>query len=1176
MKRLEAQKHSAQHQQTSEHQRVEVRCFRRRHRLNERQTQLRTATQQQQALEQRLVDARAALKLHELQAHTLSTEKAATEAKLARTVARLQDARQHAAATAQAVLALHQVPAYSVPAPTAAQGDAFGAPLDAAMTRLAQFCRRLQQLQDTVALAAVDVRRSQVRLRNQHAALEADKRVWVKRLQKRPREASAKPSRGVRLQEGVEAVLRAAFRRLDPYETGLVLATRFVKALERDVCVRNAVGGPAALEQLVRQIDESLRELYPAQWATVHWTWGEFLLVFLPDLSETTAVPPVPTDATDVPVAFDCDASSVAARAPAVDLSSWPREALEAHIRQLQRDRAFLVARVQEDAQELQARVVKVQCQWQAKTDDLTHALAALKDAARDHDTARVFQTNELAHLKEELAKLKTQHATALQAAEDAAAAHRQELERRLSEKDAQLRGLHNDHVVEVQDLLEQVRAVQNANAKQELHIRQLERQWARAQETADVAESAKVESLTRKLEKRDTELMKVRRERNALLAALRDQTGAAIVASLHFLGGMATERKVIPLRDVTSKYRLSMKGLLPKQAPMGRGMLLSLLYMGFATVVAVSTYYLNGIANTPVFFGVVMEAFTYNQWNVPVNALLQGDGFVHTTYPSPPVDGSVSVSDLLYKTCAVNDQGCAATFLGDSNQIWSAVGKAFALIPNFDQPLFQDPAQTVRFKHINNLSGWNKAVVQFYIDGHDMAITCMVRRTSFYLTQAQPSTAIVDSLAYCSQRKYDPKWMCENEVDLTVNTYAIQVNKGVASYIGVCKRGAIYLNAGHTAVVTGGLGGSTFVRTVPAIDEYMGGIVQASAPWDVLGVSQCYDYDFSTNLGWLLQIQGVVTMVWQCDSLMLTNSVVLWCMIVYLVVLQAFFLRHSAVSYVPVHMSKTVVGLVILGVAFYGNENLQTLTTFLIQNPVGGFPSMFYALCGPAQVASIVGIMTGTMIQIWFTPRIVTQTWLVMLFSVINWILVFFLEGFVFPYQNQNLPSVCGLTTSTSCFVFDAIPHTYYLSAITSAVVVVVAIVVIHVHGQRARSPVAILKTNSVLKYLRIPDFTSIATTIQGCVIIDSDGAPAIDSGILLMKNMLHVSDSVLTRTSNVQYELLFRFTPPFLRRFFGETVGSILVYEVKDRKITREFDHKMLHEMDIGHMKNVTGYLS
>ncbi|OQR89394.1 hypothetical protein ACHHYP_06311 [Achlya hypogyna] len=315
--------------------------------------------------------------------------------------------------------------------------------------------------------------------------------------------------------------------------------------------------------------------------------------------------------------------------------------------------------------------------------------------------------------------------------------------------------------------------------------------------------------------------------------------------------------------------------------------------------------------------------------------------------------------------------------------------------------------------------------------------------------------------------------------------------------------------------------------------------------------------------------------MTWKCQSLMVTNSAVLWAMCIYLVALQFIFLRHSRICAVPVYMSKNVVGLAILGVAFYGNENLQSLTTFLIQNPVGNFPSLFYALCGPAQVASIVGIMTGTLIQIWFNPLVVTETWIVMAFSIINWIIVFVLEGFVFPYQNENLPATCGLRTSTSCFQYSAIPRTYYLSAIISGAIVIVAIGVIYFHSRRHSSMIPIPPTNSALLYLNVPDFATIATSTAGCVIVNSEGVAGIDEGILLIKNMLHVSDTVMTRSSNVQYELIFRFTPWFLKRLFSESVGSILVYQVHEGKITRQFDHKMLHEMDIGRMGRVTGYL-
>ncbi|OQR91505.1 hypothetical protein THRCLA_22457 [Thraustotheca clavata] len=322
--------------------------------------------------------------------------------------------------------------------------------------------------------------------------------------------------------------------------------------------------------------------------------------------------------------------------------------------------------------------------------------------------------------------------------------------------------------------------------------------------------------------------------------------------------------------------------------------------------------------------------------------------------------------------------------------------------------------------------------------------------------------------------------------------------------------------------------------------------------------------------------MQGVETMTWKCDSLMLTNSIVLWCITIYLLILQFIFLRKSVICVMPVYMSKNVVGAAILFVAFWGNNNLQTLSTFLRANQVDGFNFSFYALCGAAQIASIVGIMTGTAIQIWFNPLIVTQTWLLLIFGVINWIIVFILEGFVFPYISHIVTHSCALQTSTNCFYYSAIPDSYFVSAIVSGVITAMAIGIIYLDSSRRIDPNIIPPTNSALQYLSVTNFSTIATTTRGCSIVRYPEGAMIDEGVLLIKNMLHVSNENLTRLSNVQYELIYRFMPRILKRIFSETVGSILVYVVEDGKITRDFTHKFLHEMEIGKMNKVTGYLA
>ncbi|OQR80511.1 hypothetical protein ACHHYP_17498 [Achlya hypogyna] len=266
---------------------------------------------------------------------------------------------------------------------------------------------------------------------------------------------------------------------------------------------------------------------------------------------------------------------------------------------------------------------------------------------------------------------------------------------------------------------------------------------------------------------------------------------------------------------------------------------------------------------------------------------------------------------------------------------------------------------------------------------------------------------------------------MCENEVGPDVNTFVIRMNNGVGAYLGVTPRSQLYMNAGKVATLRGGAFGSVNLVTVATTDEYQGGIIQAKAPWDMVPATDCHNYNFQSKLGWLMQTQGSVSMIWQSDSLMFTNAVVLFLVALDLCVIQVVFLRHSRICCIPVHMSKTPLGAVILFVAYWGNANLQTLTTYLAQNPSPGIPARWYALCGPALMASIVGIMTGTLVQTWFNPRVVTQTWLLLAFSAANWILVFVLEGFVYPYQSSNVSNKCGLPTSTNCLRFDAISHT-------------------------------------------------------------------------------------------------------------------------------------------------------
>ncbi|EQC28349.1 hypothetical protein SDRG_13896 [Saprolegnia diclina VS20] len=594
------------------------------------------------------------------------------------------------------------------------------------------------------------------------------------------------------------------------------------------------------------------------------------------------------------------------------------------------------------------------------------------------------------------------------------------------------------------------------------------------------------------------------------------------------------------------------------------QGLVLALLYLVFATLVAVCTRKLSSLANTTVFMGLNTATYTTNKFAIPITVLLQGTTTLHLS-ASLPFDAKLSLSTLVYATCGKRNTTCANGFQSTSNQLWGHVAKALTLIPNFDDPVFQDPTLTVTIQHINNMSGWNKPMVQISIPGHAMAVTCMIKRATFYRSSAPPSTAEVDSIAFCSTRKYDPNWICENDAALDANTYAIRASQGKATYLGVAPRREVYLNPNYLATFRNG---ATAMRltTLTFFDEYERGILRTLAPWDVLPESSCASLNVETGLGWLLHTQGLVTMVWESDALMLTNSIVLWLLTVYLVALQLVFLRQSVVCSVPVYMSKTVVDLAILIVSFYGNHNLQTLTTYLYKRPSAETP-VYYKWLGPAQLASVVGIMTGPLIQMWFNPRLVTQTWLLLTFSIVNWVLVFVLEAFVFPEMSKTVPGPCGYATSSNCFSFDAIYRTYYLSGIASGGVVLVAILCVYAHtayAARVHKSYVVPSTNSVLQYLEITDFSSILTSPYSLLVATDDGAVGIDNGVLLVKNMLQVSDAVLTRTSNVQYELVYRFIPTaLLRTIFSRAIGTIRIVSIEKNRILHHSSYKYLHEM-------------
>ncbi|EQC25753.1 hypothetical protein SDRG_16414 [Saprolegnia diclina VS20] len=311
--------------------------------------------------------------------------------------------------------------------------------------------------------------------------------------------------------------------------------------------------------------------------------------------------------------------------------------------------------------------------------------------------------------------------------------------------------------------------------------------------------------------------------------------------------------------------------------------------------------------------------------------------------------------------------------------------------------------------------------------------------------------------------------------------------------------------------------------------------------------------------------MQGRVNVRWACSSILRMNTILLWMVTAYYTMLQWLFAKQSRICLVAVCLSKNVLGITVLLVTIWGNANLQTLTTYFVQNPIASTKTIILAVCGPALVASIVGIMTGPLIQLCFTPRVVTQTWLLTLFTLLNWGLVFGLETIVFPYMNLSVPGPCGFASSTNCIHLTAIPHTYYLSAVVGGAVVVVAVGTIRIHACCFRDSLRVPPTHSMLQYLGIQDLREIATSGRGCVVRNFDGDVVVDSGILVMKNMLRITNTYLTRLANAQYELFHWFLPRRIRSALAHRFRTILVVHIDKDKITRRSYYVPMHNVHV-----------
>ncbi|EGZ06548.1 hypothetical protein PHYSODRAFT_531239 [Phytophthora sojae] len=422
--------------------------------------------------------------------------------------------------------------------------------LHSSSSRLEALERRLLFAKERIELAATLVKHREVRLRNSEAAMEAERRVWAHQLEQMRNGALqndeskqenngdsanvAAPSNtnGKILRPATETALRALFHRLDAYDTGLVRSQTLLQALRRgDPGVLSAVGGPKRLSKLVSHVETALRKLSLGGDATSTITWGEFLLFFIPESSVTLL------DHVDGPCAL-CTAVRTN-DLPALPLS-LPRRALEtlSHAELVQQNAALLADRerlrriVARDAHDLRDQLRAIRREWEAKTGELVYQ----KDRLQRELSEREVGLQSTQKRCDEIEASRDEALLEIQRLRDQLSSQKQEFQQRKQKLEAKHaeRLQHEQEIwqAEIQDARLAHSLLQSDHSKQQVCIRQLERDLSRQKEALLAHETERVANLEDKVRRREAELTRLRRERNTILSSLREQEQKLAVAT--------------------------------------------------------------------------------------------------------------------------------------------------------------------------------------------------------------------------------------------------------------------------------------------------------------------------------------------------------------------------------------------------------------------------------------------------------------------------------------------------------------------------------------------------------------------------------------------------------------------------------------------------------------------
>lgn len=460
--------------------------------------------------------------------------------------------------------------------------------LRSSSSRLEALERRLLFAKERIELAATLVKHREVRLRNSEAAMEAERRVWGHRLEQMrnaalQNEGSKKENNGdsadvvtssrdngKMLRPATETALRALFHRLDAYDTGLVHSQTLLQALRRgDPGVLNAVGGPKKLSKLVSHVETAIRKLSLGGGATTTLTWGEFLLFFIPESSVSLSEAfqdagnadngvKATIDQVDGPCAL-CTAvrtnnlpslplSLPVRRGDPLDkMEGEPkspkrrkeRKALEilSHAELVQQNAALLADRerlrriVARDAHDLRDQLRGIRREWEVKTGELVYQKDWLQRELNERDVGLINAQKRC----EEAEAARDNALSEIQRLRDHLSSQEQDFEQHRTKLEAEHadRLQHEQEIwqTEIQDARLAHSLLQSDHSKQQVRIRQLERDLSRQKEALLAHETERVASLEDKVRRRDGELTRLRRERNTILSSLREQEQKLAVA---------------------------------------------------------------------------------------------------------------------------------------------------------------------------------------------------------------------------------------------------------------------------------------------------------------------------------------------------------------------------------------------------------------------------------------------------------------------------------------------------------------------------------------------------------------------------------------------------------------------------------------------------------------------